>query len=101
MKFKCFILFLLIPFICQPQSNRIDSLAKLLPALGDSSRIDCLKKLSVEYYTNALAESYNNVQTDTAISYASQAYKEAIIIHYKNGVANRLLNLKCRRFVPR
>ncbi|HEX8278197.1 MAG TPA: histidine kinase, partial [Segetibacter sp.] len=69
------------------------SLKKLLPSLKDSNRIDCLNKLSVEYYINALNETYNNVQTDIAISFAAQAYKEAIKIQYNMGVAEALQNL--------
>ena len=93
MKFKCCILILLVPFLCLCQSNRIDSFKKLLPALKDSSNIDCLNKLSVEYYINVLSETYINVQTDTATKFASQAYKEAVKIHYISGVAEALQNL--------
>ena len=93
MKFKWLILFLLFPFLCVSQNNRIDSLKKILPSLKDSSRVDCLNKLSVEYYINALAETYINVQTDTAISFASKACSEAIKIHYIKGVAEALQNL--------
>ncbi|MEP6677458.1 MAG: histidine kinase [Ferruginibacter sp.] len=93
MKFKWLIFLLLIPVLSQSQSHRIDSLATLLPSLKDSSRVDCLNKLSLEYYVNALSETYINVQTDTAISFASRAYHESINIHYKNGVAEALQNL--------
>ncbi|MGZ5283696.1 MAG: tetratricopeptide repeat-containing sensor histidine kinase, partial [Bacteroidia bacterium] len=93
MKFKRLILFLLIPVLCQSQNHRIDSLAKLLTSLKDSSRIDCLNKLSIEYYINALSETYINVQTDTAISFASRAYDEGIKIPYIKGVAEALQNL--------
>ncbi|MGZ5304517.1 MAG: tetratricopeptide repeat-containing sensor histidine kinase, partial [Bacteroidia bacterium] len=93
MKFKRLILFLLIPVLCQSQNQRIDSLAKLLTSLKDSSRIDCLNKLSIEYYINALSETYINVQTDTAISFASRAYDEGIKIPYNKGVAEALQNL--------
>jgi len=92
MKFKWCILFLFAPFLCLSQSNRIDSLKKLIPALKDSSKIDCLNKLSEEYYINVLSETYINVQTDTAIRFASQAHKEAVKIHYDKGVAEALLN---------
>jgi len=93
MNFKWLIFFLLIPGLSLSQQHRIDSLKKLIPALKDSSRIDCLNKLSVEYYINALSETYINVQTDTAISFASQAYSEAIKIPYNKGVADALQNL--------
>lgn len=93
MKFKWFILFLLAPFLCFSQSNRIDSLKRLLPSLKDSTRVDCLNKLGVEYYINALSETYVNAQTDSAISFASQAHAEAVKIHYNMGIAEALQNL--------
>ena len=93
MKFKWPIFLLLIPVLSQSQDRRIDSLTALLPSLKDSSRTDCLNKLSLEYYINALSETYVNVQTDSAIAFASQAYLEAINIHYKKGAAEALQNL--------
>lgn len=93
MKFKCCILILLVPFLCHSQSNRIDSLKKLIATSKNSSKIDCLNKLSVEFYVNALSETYINVQTDTAIQFASQAYNEAVKIHYDKGMAEALQNL--------
>jgi tetratricopeptide (TPR) repeat protein len=93
MKFKWLILFFSIPVLSQSQIHRIDSLAKLLPSLKDSSRIDCLNKLSVEYYINALSETFINVNTDTAIYFASRAYDEGIKINYTKGVAEALQNL--------
>jgi hypothetical protein len=93
MNCKWVILLLLIPVLTQSQNNDIDSLTKLLASLKDSGRIDCLNKLSTAYYINALAETYINVQTDTAISFASEAYSEAIKINYTEGVGDALQNL--------
>jgi tetratricopeptide (TPR) repeat protein len=93
MKLKWLILLLLIPFISLCQSSPIDSLKKILPSLKDSSRVDCLNKLSVEYYINALPETYINVQTDSAASFASKAYAEAAKINYARGIADALQNL--------
>lgn len=93
MKFKWCLFTLLVPFLCLSQSNRIDSLKHLTIALKDSSRIDCLNKLSSEYYVNALSETYLNVQTDTAILFASQAHNEAVKLHYNRGIAEALQNL--------
>lgn len=93
MKFKCCILIFLAPFFCLSQSNRIDSLKKQIHALKDTDRIDCLNKLSVEYYINILTETYINVQTDSAIFFATKAYSEAIKLHYNKGVAEALQNL--------
>lgn len=92
-KSKWLLLFLLIPALCQSQNHRIDSLMTRLPVLKDSGRIDCLNSLSVEYYTNALSETYVNVQTDTAIWFASQAHKEALKLHYNKGAAEAFQNL--------
>jgi hypothetical protein len=86
-------LLLLVPFICQSQSNHIDSLKKILPSLKDSSRIDCLNQLALEYYENALPETYINVQTDSAVSFASKAYGEAEKINYTRGITDALQNL--------
>lgn len=93
MKFKWCILILLVPFFCLSQSNRIDSLKKLLPNLKDSTRIDGLNKLSIEYYINVLSETYQDVQTDTAIWYAAQAHLEAVDIQYDKGIAEAMQNL--------
>lgn len=93
MKLKWLIQFLLIPFISLCQSSPIDSLKKILTSLKDSSRIDCLNKLALEYYKNALPETYINVQTDSVVSFASQAFGEAEKINYTKGIADALQNL--------
>jgi histidine kinase/tetratricopeptide repeat protein len=93
MEFKWLIIFFSIPLHSLSQHQRIDSLAKSLPSLKDSARIDCLNGLSLEYYINALSETYINVHTDTASSYAMQAFQEASKIHYKYGIASALQNL--------
>ena len=93
MKFECVILLLLVPVFSQSQNHYTDSLTKLLPSLKDSNRVDCLNRLSVAYYINALNEIYDNVQTDTAIAFASKACNEALKIHYTKGVAEALQNL--------
>ena len=93
MKFKWCILILWIPSICFSQSTRMDHFKKRIPALKDSIKIDYLNKLSAEYYLNVLSETYVNVQTDSAIWYANQAYYEAVNLHYHKGVAEALQNL--------
>ena len=93
MTFKWMILFFFLPVVCWSQNNEIDSLTKLLHSLTGSNRIDCLNKLSTEYYINALPETYYNVKTDTAILLASQAYNEAVKVHYNKGLAEALQNL--------
>ncbi|MEO6914594.1 MAG: histidine kinase [Chitinophagaceae bacterium] len=94
MKVRWCILTLVFPVLCMSQQRmRIDSLKKLIRISNDSISIDCLNNLSSEYYINALSETYVNVETDTAIWYASQAHSEAAKIHYKKGVAEALLNI--------
>lgn len=93
MKLKWLILFLLLPVISKSQRQSIDSLATILPSLKDSSRIDCLNKLALEYYKNALPEIYINVQTDSAVMFATMAHSEAAKIHYTKGIADALQNL--------
>lgn len=93
MRLKWLILFLLLPLFSQSQKHRADSLKKILPNLRDSKSVDCLNELSISYYINALSETYDNVQTDTAISFASQAYAEGTKINYIAGVAAALQNL--------
>ncbi|MGZ5253582.1 MAG: histidine kinase [Flavitalea sp.] len=72
---------------------KIDSLKTFLGSLKDSSKIDWLNKLCVEYYINALSETYINVQTDSAIWFAKQAYNEGVKIHYTKGIGDALQNL--------
>jgi anti-sigma regulatory factor (Ser/Thr protein kinase) len=93
MKLKWLILFLLLPVISKSQRQRIDSLATILPSLKDSSRIDCLNKLALEYYKNALPETYINVHTDSAVMFATLAHSEAEKINYTRGIADALQNL--------
>ena len=93
MKFKWLILFLMLPFFSLSQLQKIDHLTNLLASLKDSSRVDCLNKKSVEYYINALSETYINVQTDSAIWFATNAQREAEKLHYNKGLAEALQNL--------
>jgi hypothetical protein len=93
MKFKWVIILLVVPVCAQLQNARSDSLIKLLPYLQDTGRIDCLNKISLAYYINALSETFVNVQTDSAILFASQALGQAKKINYTKGVAEALQNL--------
>lgn len=76
-----------------PGRATIDSLIKILPSLKDTAKVTCLNKLSVEYYINALAETYYNANTDTANLFATQAYNESVRINYTRGIADALQNL--------
>jgi len=85
---RVFCLCSLLPliFLCQTslgQRVKIDSLKKLLPALQDTARVDCL---------NALSLAYSYLHIDTARSYAQRAYSEASIINYLRGKATSLNN---------
>ena len=93
MKYKWLILSFLIPALCRSQNNLIDSLKKKLFFLQDSGRVNCLNKISIEYYINALPQTYNHVQTDSARLFALEAYDMAEKIHYTNGIADALQNL--------
>lgn len=93
MKYNWLIIFLLLPVFPKAQRQTIDSLANILPSLKDSGRVDCLNTLALEYYKNALPETYINVQTDTAVMLASLAYAEAGKINYTKGIADALQNL--------
>ncbi|GAO42355.1 histidine kinase [Flavihumibacter petaseus] len=93
MKLTWVIVLVVIPGLSHSQRHTIDSLVTILPSLKDSARVECLNKLALEYYKNALPETYINVQTDSARVYASQAYSEAKKIGYTRGIANALQNL--------
>lgn len=93
MKLKWLILFLLLPAIPRLQRQRIDSLATILSSLKDSSRINGLNEIALEYYKNALPETYINVQTDSAVMFATMARSEAKKINYTKGIADALQNL--------
>ncbi|RYY16612.1 MAG: tetratricopeptide repeat protein, partial [Chitinophagaceae bacterium] len=93
MKLKWLIISLLVPVLCTSQTSPPDSLIRLLPYLQDTGRINCLNKISLAFYINALSEIFENVQTDSAISYASQAHAEALKINYIKGIAEAIQNL--------
>ena len=63
---------------------KTDSLTRILPALKDIERIDCL---------NDLSESHLTFSTDTAKVYADQALKESERISYLKGKARAYRNL--------
>jgi len=68
----------------QAQRKRIDSLQQLLISADDTTRINCLNRLSPEYYL---------FNTDTAWNCASDAYNLAVKINFTKGIAESLLNL--------
>ena len=60
----------------QAQRKRIDSLQQLLISADDTTRINCLNRLSPEYYL---------FNTDTAWNCASDAYNLAVKINFTKG----------------
>ena len=65
--------------VCFPQSEKIDSLLKVLPSLKDSARIDCLNALSYEYILSGKKEP--------AEYYAESAYEDSKKLNYIHGIA--------------
>ncbi len=68
----------------QAQRKRIDSLYKILYHARDTTRVNCLNRLSPEYYI---------FSTDTAWNLAYEANKLALKINFTNGIAEGLVNL--------
>ena len=66
------------------QRAKIDSLQKILLTAKDTAKVNCLNRLSPEYYL---------FNTDTAWNCASEAYNLAVKINFTKGVAEGLLNL--------
>jgi hypothetical protein len=70
------------------QRENIDSLKKVLPALKDTARIDCLNELSVQYI---LAEvrmgHFCTPCRDTLLYYNNLVYNESQKLHYLHGIA--------------
>jgi len=64
---------------CLAQRERTDSLKKILPALKDSARIDCLNELSREYVQKE--------KKGSAIYFAGLALQESRKINYIHGIA--------------
>jgi hypothetical protein len=93
MKYRWVISLLLIPLVSLSQSRQIDSLKKVLLSSSDTVTIDCLNQLSSAYFINALAETFYYVQTDTARLFALEAYEQATVMQYNEGMAEALQNL--------
>lgn len=67
----------------QAQRERIDSLYKILITANDTTKVNCLNRLSPEYYL---------FNTDTAWNCASEAYALAVKINFTSGIAESLQN---------
>ncbi len=75
-----------------PQRTKIDSLHKILAALHDTARINCLNKLSA-CYCNSNKSIPHYARTDSAELCAKEAYLKAVTLNYKQGIAGAVLNL--------
>ena len=64
--------------ICFAQSNKIDSLKKILPSLKDTARIKCIYRLGNEYLIE---------RNDSAVYYANLLYEESKKTNYVRGIA--------------
>lgn len=87
LKSRCTVLviasFLLwMPVYSQPDDIRIDSIKKVFPASSGKKRVDLLIKLS---------RIYREINTDSCMSYATQALILSKDEDYSSGIANSLL----------
>jgi tetratricopeptide (TPR) repeat protein len=78
-----FYLFIFLP-ICFAQRDKIDSLQKILPALKDTARIDCMNELSAQYIRLLIR--------DSAEYFEELASKESKALGYIHGVAESISN---------
>jgi tetratricopeptide (TPR) repeat protein len=78
--------------ICFSQTEQIYSLKNLLSSLHDTARVNCLNTLS-SVYNGAFTPATAYRQTDSARSFASEAQKEAIALHYTKGIAEAFQKL--------
>jgi tetratricopeptide (TPR) repeat protein len=76
---------------CFAQSLQRDRLMRILPALRDSARVDCLNNLS-SYYSLFYSFQKNYANRDSIIRFSSPAYDEAVKLNYTHGIAESLLN---------
>lgn len=70
--------------LCFAQRQEIDSLKKILPALKDSSRIDCMNALSFQYIRLLVRDSCEYFQ--------QQSYLEPKRLSYIHGIAESVSN---------
>ena len=78
-----FLLLFSFSWIAVAQTEKIDSLRKVLLTAKDTTRINCL---------NALSKEYVDVNSDTALLFADAALSEAKVILFTHGMADAFLN---------
>ena len=84
MRTRFLIFFFLFAINASAQTHRIDSLKKMLPGLGDRTRVNCLNALGWEF-------NYWFVHSDSALKYAKLAWQHASDIGYNSGKAVSLI----------
>lgn len=87
--FKTFLIFIfsysfIFSTACFAQREQVDSLKKILPSLQDTSRIDCLNELSLQYIRLLVR--------DSAEYFEALAYKESKALGYLHGIAASVSN---------
>ncbi len=70
-------------------SNRIESLKKKLPFLKGTALVDCLNDISWEFSYHLNTDEHKHL----AYYYTKEAYREALKINYKYGLAFSLMNI--------
>jgi len=95
LKYFTTIFFMCMLVYVSAQQNKIDSLKKKLPLLHDSAKVDCMLKISFSYghFDDDSDHVFWQVNTDSAVVYASKAMKEAKELRYLRGMANAFENL--------
>lgn len=81
-RFFLFLLLLIVTNV-EAQTYRIDSLKKALLTMNNRRQVNCLNALGLEY-------TFNFIHSDSALKYATLAYKNASIIQYNSGKAEAL-----------
>ena len=73
------------------QTEKIDSLKKLLPSRSDTARIDCLNELGNQYITLEYnSHNYSFPYRDSVLYYANTSYEEVKNTNYIHGLAESL-----------
>ena len=66
------------------QTPGIDSMRNRLPFLSGIARVDCLNKLSEQFF-------YQWIHSDSSLQYSREAVQQASSINYKSGLAEALI----------
>jgi len=84
----CLNVLLLLSISSFAQSEKIDSLKKVLPSLTDTARIDCMVELSIQYMLLELNLGHlSQPYRDSSLLFANSAFNESKKLDYFNGMA--------------